>query len=150
FSSIAMGSSCLIIIVCLATLNTITAKPALHDYGLDVTNRGTFQSPANGVRPKFRYWLPDAGVDPAGIAADIKSIGSIGAGGIELCNYYLYGGQIGSPPNDWSTYGFGTPAYNKILHAAAQATKDSDLFIDLAVGPESGQGVPAEWNNRKP
>ena len=33
--------------------------------------------------------LPDASVDPAGIAADIKDIGSIGAGGIEMCNYFM-------------------------------------------------------------
>ncbi|KAH7417837.1 hypothetical protein BKA64DRAFT_738388 [Cadophora sp. MPI-SDFR-AT-0126] len=111
------------------------------------SNPGTFLNPAADVRPKFRYWLPDASIDPAGIAADIKQIGSIGAGGIELCNYYLYGGQVGNPVTDWSIYGFGTPAYNKILRAAAQATKDNGLVIDLALGPESGQGVPAEWDN---
>lgn len=63
-------------------------------------------------------------------------------------NFRQYGGQIGEPASDWSTYGFGTPAYNKILNTAAQATKDNDLVIDLALGPESGQGVPAEWDNR--
>ncbi|KAF7898807.1 hypothetical protein EAE99_012363 [Botrytis elliptica] len=128
-----------LLFTCLVTLKTIAAHPAIDRQSNDENNRGTFQNPANHVRPKFRYWLPDASIDPAGIAADIKDIGSIGAGGIELCNFYLYGGQIGKPTSDWSTYGFG--------NAAAQATKENGLVIDLALGPESGQGVPAEWNN---
>ncbi|KAM0138973.1 hypothetical protein ACHAO1_003305 [Botrytis cinerea] len=142
-----MFSSFKFLLVCLVTLRTTAAHPATDEHNYYKNNRGTFQNPAKDVRPKFRYWLPDASVDPAGIAADIKEIGSIGAGGIEMCNYFMYGGQIGEPASDWSTYGFGTPAYNKILNTAAQATKDNDLVIDLALGPESGQGVPAEWDN---
>ncbi|KAH9205876.1 hypothetical protein DL95DRAFT_316692, partial [Leptodontidium sp. 2 PMI_412] len=146
---LAMIASLDIVVLLLASLlagSVISIPPEHEQY---VANPGTFQNPAAEVRPKFRYWLPDASIDPAGIAADFKHIGSIGAGGIELCNYYLYGGQIGTPVSDWSVYGFGTPAYNKILRAAAQAIKDNGLVIDLAIGPESGQGVPAEWDNRK-
>lgn len=49
---------------------------------------------------------------------------------------------------DWDIYGFGTPAYKSILKAALQATKDNDLVMDFAMGPQSGQGVPAEPENR--
>ena len=102
------------------------------------------------------------------MAADIKDIGKIGAGGIELNSYYLvstrycrvyflpnktkssqYGGLFGTPETNWNIYGFGTPAYNKILKTAAQATKDNGLIMDFAMGPQSGQGVPASSDNRK-
>ncbi|KAH8588280.1 hypothetical protein B0O99DRAFT_485821, partial [Bisporella sp. PMI_857] len=87
--------------------------------------------------------LPDASVPPAAVAADIKSIGSIGAGGVEFLPFYNYGGRVGAPVTDWVTYGYGTPAYNAILKAALQASKESGLRIDLCMGPQSGQGVPA-------
>ena len=111
------------------------------------------------------------------MADDIKGIGAIGAGGIEFLNYYLvssfthckvphlifeqYGGEFGSessailgggsgggPATDWDIYGYGTPSYNAILKAALQATKDNGLIMDFAMGPQSGQGVPAEIDNR--
>ena len=66
------------------------------------SSRSTFSSPAAKVRPKFRYWLvfaiaikshylqqnrlPDGSVDPSLVAADIESIGALGAGGIEFNN----------------------------------------------------------------
>ncbi|PVH72559.1 hypothetical protein DL98DRAFT_432998, partial [Cadophora sp. DSE1049] len=146
---LSMTATLDIVVLLLAFLIPAPAISVALEHEQSTPNPGTFQNPAADVRPKFRYWLPDASIDPAGIAADIKQIGSVGAGGIELCNYYLYGGQMGNPVTDWSFYGFGTPAYNRILRAAAQATKDNGLVIDLALGPESGQGVPAEWDNRK-
>jgi hypothetical protein len=35
------------------------------------------------------------------------------------------------------------------LKAALQASKDNGLMMDLCIGPQSGQGVPAEPDNRK-
>ena len=35
--------------------------------------------------------LPDASVDPAAVAADVKAVGSIGAGGIEFLPFYGVG-----------------------------------------------------------
>lgn len=32
--------------------------------GADI-DYGTFENPSARVRPRFRYWLPDASVDPA-------------------------------------------------------------------------------------
>ncbi|KXH42586.1 hypothetical protein CSIM01_09548 [Colletotrichum simmondsii] len=111
-----------------------------------VDDRGTFESPAVKVRPKFRYWLPDASVDIDTFSDDIAQIGQRGAGGIELLNYFNYGGAQGPPPEevDWNVYGYATPAYRQVLEAALQATKDGGLIMDFAMGPQSGQGVPAE------
>lgn len=47
-------------------------------------------------------------------------------------------------PTDWTVYGFGTPAWSELFKTAAQAHKDNDLIMDFALGPNQGQGVPAE------
>ncbi|CZR61746.1 uncharacterized protein PAC_11643 [Phialocephala subalpina] len=132
-----------------SSLRETLALPKSHlDASINtVVGAGTFSNPSVNARPKFRYWLPDASVDPSLVAADIEGIGDVGAGGIELLNYYMYGGEDGNASTDWDIYGFGTPAYNEILKAAAQATKDHGLIMDFCMGPESGQGAPAEPDN---
>lgn len=59
--------------------------------------------------------------------------------------FYNYGG--GPPVVDWVKYGFGTPASNGPFKAALEAHRDSDTFMDFAMGPNQGQGVPAEMDN---
>jgi hypothetical protein len=83
-------------------------------------NYGTFQNPSSNVRPRFRYWVNDASMNLTSIAEDIRDIGRSGAGGVELLGYYLYGdgqnfgGGLASPlQSDWTTYGFGSPAWSK-------------------------------------
>ncbi|KAF2671303.1 hypothetical protein BT63DRAFT_385815, partial [Microthyrium microscopicum] len=109
---------------------------------------GSFQSPAAVARPRFRYWLPDASVSPASVAADVRAAASIGAGGIELLGFYNYG--KGTPPKglDWSVTGpeasgFGGRKFVAILEAVLQEAKASGILVDLALGPNQGQGVPA-------
>ena len=76
---------------------------------------GTFKTPSANVRPRFRYWVPDASVDSAILAADVKSAGDVGAGGVEVLGYYNYGGTAQGTgnftPSDWTIYGWGTPAW---------------------------------------
>lgn len=86
---------------------------------------GTFQNPSSQVRPKFRYWVPDASVDPQGIANDIAAAGQAGAGGVELLGYYFYGelpnDQRYSPVLvDWTKYGWGTPAWSDCTFESLQ------------------------------
>ncbi|KAK3388042.1 hypothetical protein B0H63DRAFT_392879 [Podospora didyma] len=101
----------------------------------------SFKSPPASSRPKFRYWLPDASVPAAAVAADIAALASISAGGLEFLGFYNYG----FPPmsTDWSIYGFGTPAFKDLLKAALKATAEHDLVFDFAIGPGTGAGVPA-------
>ncbi|KAL4894986.1 hypothetical protein BDV59DRAFT_200244 [Aspergillus ambiguus] len=106
---------------------------------------GTFESPGARVRPRFRYWLPDASVDPTTVQRNIKDAGAIGAGGVEFLPYYNYGTEV--PGADWSTYAFGTPAFVKLFRAALQAHKDAGLVMDFALGPSQGQGVPASTDD---
>lgn len=102
---------------------------------------GSFESPSSRVRPRFRYWLPDAGVNATIVQEDIKSAGAIGAGGVELVPYYNYGES--APGADWSKYGFGTPAFVDIFGAALRAHKDAGMVMDFSIGPAAGQGLPA-------
>ena len=48
------------------------------------------------------------------------------------------------PATDWDIYGYATPTYRDVLRAALKAHKDLGLRMDFAMGPQSGQGVPAE------
>ncbi|KAH7381091.1 hypothetical protein BKA64DRAFT_727754 [Cadophora sp. MPI-SDFR-AT-0126] len=106
---------------------------------------GTFEHPSVNVRPRFRYWVPDASINTIFFADDIAQLAAKGAGGIEFLNYFDYGGIVGrGPSTDWNIYGYGTPAYREVLKAALQAHEDHGLIMDFSMGPQSGQGVPAE------
>lgn len=106
---------------------------------------GTFANPPARSRPRFRYWLPDASVDAEVVRADVASAAAIGAGGLEFVPFFNYGGQMGSEPegSDWSKYAFGSPAFKNLLISALSAHEKHGLFMDLALGPNQGQGVPA-------
>ena len=68
----------------------------------------------SNVRPRFRYWVPDASADLEYVAKDIEGAAAAGAGGVELLGYYLYGASPGTfVPVDWAVYGWGTPAWSK-------------------------------------
>ena len=80
-------------------------------------NYGSFGNPSAAVRPRFRYWLPDASVNLTQVAADIKDVGKVGAGGVELLGYYNYGDTelfVSTISTDWTKYGWGTPAWREI------------------------------------
>jgi hypothetical protein len=133
-------------------LPLVTSLPFDHldDQVNAAIDAGTFQNPSSNIRPKFRYWLPDASVNVTSLADDIASIASVGAGAIEFLNYWLYGGASTTQPVvpvDWDTFNFGTPIYNTVLIAALQACKDNGILFDYEVGVQSGQGAPAEIGN---
>ncbi|KAK6001478.1 hypothetical protein QM012_002809 [Aureobasidium pullulans] len=108
--------------------------------------RGTFEVPSRNVRPRFRYWLPDASVNHSQVVDDIKEAKRVGAGGVELLGYYNYGdsGIIQSTiSTDWTKYGWGTSEWRQIQDTVLRAANDSNLTVDLALGPNQGAGVPA-------
>lgn len=111
---------------------------------------GTFQDPSAYVRPRFRYWIPDASVDLDGVADDFAKAKNIGMGGLELLGYYLYGNypavvsEGGPVPVDWTKYGWGTEAWKNLTDVALRATKSLGMIMDFALGPNQGAGVPAK------
>lgn len=108
-----------------------------------------FLNPPSQQRPRFRYWLPDASAEADIVKADIKSAGTIGAGGVEFLPFYNYGGELGEPPTgvNWSTYGFGTPAFLELFTSALEAHKEAGMVMDFSLGPNQGQGVPAHTDD---
>ncbi|KAF2096025.1 hypothetical protein NA57DRAFT_67641 [Rhizodiscina lignyota] len=127
--------------------STVTGLPENHTDALvnAAIDAGTFQNPSAKIRPRYRYWVPDASVSHASLAEDVKEAGEVGAGGVEVLGYYLYGGTFA--PDDWSIYGWGTPAWQQAFNALAQAHVDNGLIMDFAMGPNQGQGVPAPENS---
>jgi hypothetical protein len=76
---------------------------------------GTFQNPSANVRPRFRYWIPDASVDVKAVEEDVAGAKAAGAGGLEVLGYYDYGSNPGTfEPTDWATYGWGTEAWSML------------------------------------
>lgn len=62
-------------------------------------------------------------MDPLVVASDVRRARNVGAGGLELLGYYLYGGPPSNgagrgdaAPIDWAEYGFGTQAWRMSLH----------------------------------
>ncbi|PYH97995.1 hypothetical protein BO71DRAFT_447541 [Aspergillus ellipticus CBS 707.79] len=132
----------LLVITLLLSQHGLSVSDNTGDLEADI---GTFENPAARARPRFRYWLPDASVDPGIVQQNIKDAGALGAGGVEFLPYYNYGTAM--PELDWSTYGFGTPAYINVFKAALEAHKDAGLAMDFPLGPNQGQGVPAQYGD---
>jgi hypothetical protein len=47
------------------------------------------------------------------------------------------------PGANWDKYNFGTPAFQALFKAALEAHDENGLYMDFAIGPNQGQGVPA-------
>ncbi|KAM3084282.1 hypothetical protein ACMFMF_001639 [Clarireedia jacksonii] len=109
---------------------------------------GSFKNPGAVVRLRFRYWLPDAGVNDSIVQENIQSAGAIGAGGVESTILFVWRRD----PVCWSWTGLGhvwiwTDAFRKVFIASLQAHKDNELVMDFALGPNQGQGVPARTDD---
>jgi len=101
----------------------------------------SFELPPASSRPKFRYWFPDASVPASAVQSDVAALAEASSGGLQFLGFY----NQGFPPmsTNWSTYGFGTPAFKELLRAALKATAAHGLLFDFAVGPNTAAGVPA-------
>lgn len=111
----------LYLLIVLGVVKSVAALPTNHTDSLvnAAIDAGTFQNPSVNVRPRFRYWVPDASVDHATLAEDVKAAGNVGAGGVEVLGYYLYGGTPQGTgtfaPDNWAVYGWGTPAWRTLI-----------------------------------
>lgn len=114
---------------------------------------GSFNDPSAHLRPRFRYWIPDASVNLSVVADDFVRVKDAGLGGLELLGYYLYGNyppQItegGPTPTDWTKYGWGTEAWKELFRTALSAAQSNEMVVDFANGPNQGAGVPAKPDN---
>lgn len=87
-------------------------------------------------------------MDLDNVRNDFKIAKAVGAGGLELLGYYLYGNypsqvaEGGPVPVDWGVYGWGLDAWKNLTDVALRATKDLGMIMDFALGPNQGAGVP--------
>lgn len=73
-----------------------------------------FKDPPVQVRPRFRYWLPDASVEVGPAVQDVARAKQVGAGGLEVLGFYGYETTPGQfVPVDWTTYNWGGDAWRK-------------------------------------
>ncbi|MFI8949722.1 glycosyl hydrolase [Streptomyces sp. NPDC053750] len=98
----------------------------------------SFASPAASVRPKFRWWWPDALVDPDEIRREIDQIADAGFGGVEIAAVT----HSVSEPIDPARHGWGTPAWVGAVEAALGQAKKRDVVVDLTIGPAWPAAVP--------
>ncbi|KAL3461690.1 hypothetical protein BJX64DRAFT_300077 [Aspergillus heterothallicus] len=107
-----------------------------------------FKDPPVGVRPRFRYWIPDASVEVAPAVQDVARAKDVGAGGLEILPFYGYETTPGYfVPVDWSKYYWGSEPWRILFKELLQAHRDNGLVMDFAIGASMGQGVPAELDN---
>ncbi|MFF9455700.1 glycosyl hydrolase [Streptomyces flaveolus] len=98
----------------------------------------SFSSPAAPVRPKFRWWWPDALVDADEIRREIDRIADAGFGGVEIAAVT----HSVSQPIDPSRYGWGTPAWADAVETALGQAKKRGILVDLTLGPAWPAAVP--------
>jgi hypothetical protein len=141
------------IVATLCALTSLLCSASGHNTNDQVKaniDYGSFEDPSAYVRPRFRYWIPDASVDLNAVAEDFSKAKTVGMGGLELLGYYLYGNypsviaEGGPVPVDWTKYGWGTEAWKDLMTVALKAAKENGMVMDFANGPNQGAGVPAK------
>ncbi|GAA3960083.1 glycosyl hydrolase [Actinomadura viridis] len=99
-----------------------------------------FARPAAAVRPRFRWWWPDAHVTPAEIRREIDQIADAGFGGAEIValHHSIRDKSVLDPEN----HGWGTPAWNAGVEAALDQARKRGITVDLTIGPAWPAAVP--------
>lgn len=80
----------------------------------------------NEARPKLRYWVPGAEMDPKDLVRDIQEIRKRGYGGIEMVSLQ----RQAQPGTEW-----GTENWKQLVDVAAGTTESLGMTLDLANGP---------------
>ncbi|MGX1502023.1 UNVERIFIED_CONTAM: hypothetical protein RKD43_000648 [Streptomyces graminofaciens] len=98
----------------------------------------SFAAPGARVRPKFRWWWPDALVDADEIEREIDQIAAAGFGGVEIAAVTH---SVSAPINP-SRHGWGTPAWVAAVETALHRAAVRDVVVDLTIGPAWPAAVP--------
>lgn len=118
-----------------ATLALKTLPPIRVKSGIHADLLTSFSSPAPDVRPRVRYWVPQAAVTEAGIRRDVQMLASQGFGGIELVSMDM-------PQGIPASYAWGTPRWNRMMAVAASEAARNHLSFSVANGPSWPIAMP--------
>ncbi|MBB2910893.1 hypothetical protein FHS43_002156 [Streptosporangium becharense] len=99
-----------------------------------------FANPGRTVRPRFRWWWPDAKVDPAEIRREVDQIADAGFGGAEIAA--VHHSIRDKSVLDVAVNGWGTPAWNAAVEAALDQAARRGITIDITLGPSWPAAVP--------
>lgn len=94
--------------------------------------------PPASARPRIRYWVPAAAMDEADLRTELRALRDRGLGGIELVVLPSPTGEL-----ERSDHGWGTPAWDRLVDAAADECAALGLSLDLAAGPGWPLASPA-------
>lgn len=95
----------------------------------------SFASPSRALRPRVRYWVPQAAVTEAGIRRDVQILASQGFGGIELVSMDM-------PKGIPASYAWGTSRWNRMMGVAADEAARHGLSFSIANGPSWPVAMP--------
>jgi hypothetical protein len=105
---------------------------------------GPFRNPSAAVRPKWRYWIPDASVNLSGTAYDIAQMAQKGSGGFELLGYGIRGIVLQradmKPKAIISTANCQVTIEHRLLQSTGQSTAGEHL-LGVGIMSAAGKGV---------
>lgn len=110
----------------LARAQPATARPPLF---------ASFADPPRALRPRVRYWVPQAAVTDAGIRHDIQQLAAQGFGGVELV-------AMSMPKGIPEDYAWGTPRWDRAMRVAADEAAKLGLSFSVANGPSWPVAMP--------
>jgi hypothetical protein len=94
-----------------------------------------FAAPGARLRPKFRWWWPDALVDTDEIEREIDQIAAAGFGGVEIAAVtHSVSGQIDPVKSGW-----GTPAWADAVETAVSGRRSA---ASSSTSPSAPRGPP--------
>ncbi|GAA2883923.1 glycosyl hydrolase [Streptosporangium fragile] len=121
-------------------LGAAAAQARTRTFRGDGDLAGWFANPGSAVRPRFRWWWPDAKVDLAEIRREVDQIADAGFGGAEIAavHHSIRDKSI----LDVAVNGWGTPAWNAAVEAALDQAAKRGITIDITLGPSWPAAVP--------
>ncbi len=99
-------------------------------FGDDELYRG-FQNPGSQARPFVRWWWNGNAVTEKEIIREIELLEKAGIGGVEINPIAMpsHANAMGSEQLEWLS-----PGWNEMVHTAAEASGQRDMYADLIVG----------------
>lgn len=101
-----------------------------------------FRSPANGYRPRMRWWLPGAFMNDEEIRREIEWMAEQGYGGAEIIHFFPIP-SADVDPSEYGNYGFGGELWNSRMKAALLAAIPLNFQLDFTIGPLWPIATPA-------
>ena len=95
-----------------------------------------FSNVPQEAKPRTRYWVPQAAVEEEDLRKDIRTIGEMGYGGIEVVGLSFSSDIIGEE-NMW-----GTDNWNRMMRVILEEAQKCGMYVDFTNGPQWPIAMP--------